>query len=222
MDKRILLLGATGMVGQQVLQQLIDHSDVKEIVVIGRKASGFNHPKVKEIQLVDFSDFSSIKPQLKGIDACIYCIGVYQNQVSKDVFYEITCTYQKALTDVLEEESPNCAFVLMGAQGADPTGNSKVTFADAKGKAENLLLATQFPTKTILRPGYIQPTGTIKSGGWVYALMRPVANLFMLFAEKSIGIKDRDLASGLIQLALRPVNAQTRYENKEIYTLIGK
>lgn len=220
MSKRILLLGATGMVGNQALHQLIDNPEVKEVISIGRRVTGVSHEKLTEIIHSDFKDFSPIEDQLKETDACIYCIGVYQGQVSKESFFEITCDYQKAFMDSLEKVNPNIHFVLMSAQGADITEKSRTTFAAAKGKAENLLKATQFPKKHILRPGYIQPTGSIKSGGLAYTFMRPLGNLLMAISAKSIGIKDRDLAKALVTLSLQPLALSKTYENREIYEVI--
>jgi len=146
-QKNVLITGATGMVGSHVLNLLLEDERVGKVVSISRRSTGLTHPKLQEIIHQDFLDFSSLSTQLTGIDACLYCLGVYQNQVTKEQFYEITCDYQKALTDVLEKTSPHMTFGLFGARGADPDEKSPLLFARVKGRAEKLLSQTSFPRK---------------------------------------------------------------------------
>lgn len=216
---KILITGATGMVGQHVLSQLLEHTEVCSVLSIGRSLTGIDHAKLTETELSDFLNINQLKHQLSDLDACIHCLGVYQNQVSKEDFYTITCDYQKALTEVLEETSPNLTFCLFGAKGSDPSGKSSITFAQAKGRAENLLNMTSFPKKYIFRPGYIKPTGNRQPAGWMYRLAIPISNVgFKLFP--TIGISDADLAQAMVNLALKPKLTSQVFENSEIKELL--
>ncbi len=221
MQKTILLTGATGMVGYWVLKEVLNNDAVTKVISIGRRKSGVEHKKLTEVLHDNFLDFSPLKEQLAGIDLCIYCIGVYQGQVPKDKFFEITCDYQKALTDVLQTSSPQLTFVLFGASGADPTEKSRALFAKAKGRAEALLNATSFPKKYIFRPGYIHPTGTKKPSGMAYKIVSPIGGgLLKLFP--GMGILDRELARVMVQVGLvgeEPSRIFSNVEMKEI--LVG-
>ena len=217
--KRVLITGATGMVGGFVLKQLLIDPSVEEVISIGRRKSGVTDEKLTEIIHSDFLKFSPVKDKLKGIDVCIYCLGVYQPHVSKEQFFEVTCDYQKALTDVLEKSSTDLTFVLFGAQGADPSGKSKVTFAKGKGRAEKQLMKTVFPKKYIFRPGYIHPTGERKPGGFVHTLLSPLAKAIYKFFP-SMGIDDRDLARAMVDTGLTGTREPDTYENKDIREMI--
>jgi len=201
MGKNILITGATGMVGSYVLRYLLDEDEVASVLSIGRRKTGLVEDKLTEIVHDDFLNFTTIKNQLTNLHACIYCLGTYQNQVSLDDFYKITCDYQKALTDVLEETSPNLTFTLFGADGASRKEKGLFAFPKAKGRAENLLLATKFPRKHIFRPGYIHPTGNRKPPGLIYKLTLPIGR-FAFCVFPPIGITDYNLANAMVNATL--------------------
>ncbi len=215
MNRKVLITGATGMVGCLVLQYLLEETSVEQVISIGRRKTGLKHNKLKEIEHDNFLDFKALSSDLTNIDSCFHCLGVYQNQVSKEKFWEITCGFQKALTDTLEQSSPNLTFVLFGASGADPSEKSKILFAKAKGHAENLLNKTSFPKKYIFRPGYIHPTGNKKPKGIAYAIMLPIgAALFKLFP--AVGISDKNLAKAMVIIGLKRDRQSKTFSNAEI------
>ncbi len=217
---KVLITGATGMVGGHALRYLIDEDKVSEVISIGRRETGVSHEKLNEIVIADFENLTAIRSELENIDLCIYCLGVYQGQVDKETFIKITCDYQNALTDQLQELSPNCCFVLFGAQGADPTEKSRTLFASAKGKAENLLMNTGFSKKYIFRPGYIHPTGERKPTGIAYKILLPIMKLiFPLFP--GIGINDHDLARAMVNIGLSQTAKSGVYENNQIKDFIS-
>lgn len=206
------------MVGGQVLKLLLERTAVEKVVSIGRRNTSATHPKLHEIVHADFLDLSAVEPDLTGVEVCFYCLGVYQGQVSKDAYLEITCDYQKALTDVLSEVSPRATFVLFGAQGADPTEKSPALFARSKGRAENLLNQTDFPKKYIFRPGYIHPTGARRPPGMAYTLLRPIAGL-LLSLFPSFGLTDRQLAQAMVTAGLDATMGSGIFSNKTIRAL---
>lgn len=217
-QKTVLMTGATGMVGSQTLSLLLEDTRVGKVISIGRRKTGVTHPKLYEIVHKDFKDFSGLADELTGIDACLYCLGVYQSQVSKEEFYEITCDYQKALTDVLEKTSPNASFALFSAQGADTDEDSFMLFGKVKGKAENLVHKTPFPKKYIFRPGYIHPTGKKSAPGLLYAIVMPAVALLYKIVP-SIGIDDRDIGKVMIEVALSGDKPSATFSNKEMRDL---
>ena len=220
MGKTVLITGATGMVGSQVLDLLLADPGVDRIVSISRRRTGVHQTKLDEIVHADFLDFGGLEAEMTGLDLCIYCLGVYQGQVPKDAFFEITCDYQKALTDVLGRVSPDATFVLFGAQGADPTEASRATFARAKGRAENLLTETGFPKKYILRPGYIHPTGSKTPVGVLYRLLSRIGGPLLRFFP-NLGITDRDLARALVSVGMTGDGSTRVLENRDIRDVVS-
>jgi len=219
MSKTILIIGATGMVGREVLNHLLADETVGKIISIGRRTTGLTNDKLVEIVHDNFLDFSGLADQLTGIDVCFYCLGIYQSQVSKDRYFEITCDYQKALTDVLQMSSPNARFVLFSAQGADPSENSRMVFAKAKGRAENLLMQTEFPHKYIFRPGYIHPSGDRKPPVLGYKIMLPFLGILInLFP--GLGISSSDLALAMVNTGLYSQTVSALYEAGDIKKLL--
>ncbi len=219
--KKILLTGATGMVGSQVLHLLLADPSVGTVVSVGRRKTGLQNPKLDEVVHSGFLDFSDLKAELTAIDACFYCLGVYQNQVSKQAFFEITCDYQKALTDVLEQASPEATFVLFGASGADPSEKSWATFSKAKGRAERLLHETTFPRKYIFRPGYIHPTDARRPAGWSHRLVVPIGG-WLMTVFPGVGITDRALAQAMVTVGLQDDRPSTVFSNRMIRALEAK
>ena len=212
---KVLLTGATGMVGRQVLKHLLDNPAVGEIVSIGRRKNGFNHEKLRDIEHTDFLDLSPLAADLANIDACFHCLAVYQSQVTKKAYFKITCEYQQALTDALSAASPKATFVLFGAQGARPDGKG-MPFARVKGEAENLLQATDFPRKYIFRPGHIQPTGKRKPPGWIYQLLVLPIMKSKFAKNPAIGITDSDLAKAMVAIGLEATQESKIFSNEMI------
>ncbi len=220
MGQTALLIGATGMVGSQVLDLLLRSPAVDKVITISRRTTGVRHDKLRDIAHADFRDFAALKADLTGIDVCFYCVGVYQGHVSKEAFFEITCDYQKALTDVLSQTSPQATFVLFGASGADPGEKSRATFAQAKGRAETLLHAAGFPKTYIFRPGYIHPTGARSPSGLVYKLAKPVF-AFMRRRNPDAVLTDRALARAMVSVGLTTTRASGVIDNRAIKEIAG-
>ncbi len=219
-NKKTLITGATGMVGRQVLMQLLDNPAVGEIVSVGRRKTPLSHDKLREVVPEDFLDLSPIAADLAGIDVCFHCLGTYQSQVPRKVYFKITCDYLAALTDALSAASPAATFVLFSAQGARPDGKG-MYFARVKGKAENLLNETGFPRKYIFRPGHIQPTHQRKPPGLMY---RHIALPMMTkkFAKNpEIGVTDSDLAKAMVSVGIAATEQSKTFSNKMIRETAG-
>ena len=213
--KTVLITGATGMVGGRVLDILLESPAVENVISIGRRKTAIQHAKLREIVHADFSNFSALSSELAGVDVCFYCLGVYQGQMSKEAYFEITCDYQQALTDVLARISPQATFVLFGASGADPSEQSRTLFALAKGRAENLLHDAGFPRRYIFRPGYIHPTGARRPTGLSYRLLRPVADALLKYMP-SLALTDRELARAMVSIGIEGARDSAVFSNRMI------
>jgi len=144
--KRVVIVGASGMVGGYALRYLLEDPAVGDVTSIGRRNLGVSHPKLTEILHSDFADCTTLADGLTGHDAAVYCLGTYTGAVPDEELRRITVDYTVEFARVLRASSPNATFAFLSGSGADPTGRSRVSFARYKGEAENALLARALPT----------------------------------------------------------------------------
>jgi nucleoside-diphosphate-sugar epimerase len=204
-----LILGATGMIGSEVLKYCLSSDRLLNVLSVGRKPTGKTHPKLKEINHDNFLDFSSLQNELEPVNIVYYCLGVYQNKVSKEDFWEITVDYQVALIKELEKTRNDITFCLFGAQGADPKEMTPILFAKAKGRAERILMESKLTQKYIFRPGFINPDNSFRNDIWV-KLFQPIFRLFPF-----IGVNASHLGKVIAQVGIEGYE-KTILENKDI------
>ena len=155
--KRLVIVGATGMVGGYALRFALEDSAVISVMAIGRRPLGISHPKLNEVIHQNFSNCSALAEPLSGQDAAIFCLGVYTGAVSDTQLREVTVVYPIEFARVLHLSSPDSAFSFLSGSGADQSGRSRMAFARYKGEAETALLRTGFSHVYIFRPAYIYP-----------------------------------------------------------------
>jgi uncharacterized protein YbjT (DUF2867 family) len=154
---RLVIVGATGMVGGYALRCALDHPAVGTVTAVGRRTLGVAHPKLKEVLHRDFADCSALADALSGQEAAVFCLGAYTGVVSDAGLRKVTVDYTIDFARVLRISSPAAAFSFLSGSGADPTGRSRLAFARYKGEAENALLGAGFRGVYIFRPAYIYP-----------------------------------------------------------------
>jgi uncharacterized protein YbjT (DUF2867 family) len=148
---RLVIVGATGMVGGYALRYALDHSAVACVTAIGRRSVGISRSKLKEVLHKDFGDCSALAEALSEQDAAIFCLGTYTEAVSDEDLRRTTVDYTVEFARVLHGSSPNAVFSFLSGSGADQTGRSRMTFARYKGEAEKALLAAGFPRVYLFR-----------------------------------------------------------------------
>ena len=171
-QKRLVIVGATGMVGGYALRYALEHPAVGRATAIGRRKLGISHPKLTEVLHRDFADCSALAETLSGQDAAVFCLGTYTGAVSDAELRKITVDYTIEFARVLRGSSPDAAFSFLSGNGADPTGRSRMAFARYKGEAEKALLAAGFPRVYLFRPAYIYPVEPRKEPNFSYRLLR--------------------------------------------------
>jgi uncharacterized protein YbjT (DUF2867 family) len=170
---KIILFGATGMVGQGVLRECLRDPDVERVLVIGRTSIGNQNEKVREIVHRDFLDFSSIEDQLGGYDACFFCLGVSSVGMAEQDYTRVTYDFTTAAAQVLAKKNPGMVFIYVSGTGTDSTEKGRLMWARVKGRTENTLF--RLPLKAYMfRPGYIQPLDGIKSKTKLYGVLYSV------------------------------------------------
>ena len=214
---KILVTGATGMAGSELVRQAIADDSINEIIALARRPLEISHPKITTVIHQDFLQYDAVKDHFRDCDACIWCLGISQLQVSKAQYEVITYDYTLAAATAMFAVNPLIHFVFLSGNGADRTGKSKVLFAKLKGKTENALLQLGFINLTIARPDAIWPKHKHKNAPFAYKLGFPFYPLIERFAPSKI-IGSVQLAKALLWLAKNPGEKNT-YENMELRML---
>jgi uncharacterized protein YbjT (DUF2867 family) len=186
---KVILFGASGMVGQGVLRECLLDDDVTEVVAVGRAPLGQTHAKLRDVVHADMLDLSPIADQLTGADACFYCLGVSSTGMSEANYSRITHDFTLAAGRLLAERTPDMTFVYVSGVGTDSTENGRTMWARVKGRTENALLA--LPLRAYMfRPGFIRPLHGIKSKTLVYrivyAVLTPFGPLIQRLAPRQV------------------------------------
>ena len=178
---RVVLFGATGMVGQGVLRECLLDPEIESVLAVGRSPTGQRHAKLHEIVHNDFLDFSRIESQLAGYDACFFCLGVSSIGMSEERYRRLTYDITLAAARTLAQLNPQMVFIYVTGRGTDSSERGKLMWARVKGKTENDLLKLPFKAAYMFRPAGIQPLHGIRSKtGWVQAIYVGTAPLLSL------------------------------------------
>jgi uncharacterized protein YbjT (DUF2867 family) len=216
-QKRLVIIGATGMVGGSVLRFALEEPRVGQVTAVGRRKLGISHPRLNEVLHQDFADCAPLTSALTGQDAALYCLGAYTGSVSDAQLRTITVDYTREFARVLKASSPEATFVFLSGSGADPTGRSRMAFARYKGEAERVLLGMGFPHVYVFRPAYIYPVAPRKEPNFSYRLLRAIYPAFRLLFPNQV-IRADDLARVMLDATVqREWEGQNGiFENRDI------
>ena len=155
MKIKVIITGTTGMVGEGVLAECLTHPDVEKILVINRRPCGVTHPKLTEILHPDFFDLSPVADQLKGYNACFFCLGVSSVGMSEEDYYSMTYTLTMNFAELVARQNPDMTFCYVSGAGTDSTEKGRMSWARVKGKTENDLMKLPFKKVFACRPGFM-------------------------------------------------------------------
>jgi uncharacterized protein YbjT (DUF2867 family) len=220
-QKRLVIVGATGMVGGYALRYALENPAVASVTAIGRRKLGMSHRKLKEVLHGDFADCSALAETLSGQNAAVFCLGTYTGAVSDAELRTTTVDYTVEFARVLRSSSPDAAFSFLSGSGADPTGRSRLAFARYKGEAEKALLAAGFPRVYIFRPAYIYPVEPRKEPNFTYRLMRAIYPAFRVLFPNQM-IRADDLAGAMVDVVVQGAGEQRTLvlENRDIRAMV--
>ncbi|GAB3513618.1 Rossmann-fold NAD(P)-binding domain-containing protein [Emticicia fontis] len=205
---RAIVTGATGMVGEGVLHECLLHDEVEEVLIINRKPSGIQHPKLKEIIHKDFQDFSSIESQLKDYNACFFCLGVSSVGMQEEEYYKLTYTLTLHVANTLVKNNPDMTFCYVSGASTDSTEKGRLMWARVKGKTENDLMKLPFKQVYNFRPGAIEATKGLKNVLSYYKYFSWLFPVIKLFAPNAV-VK-------LKEIGLAMINTVTKGYKKQI------
>jgi uncharacterized protein YbjT (DUF2867 family) len=186
---RVIVTGATGMVGEGVLHVCLNHPHVEQVLIINRKPSGVTHSKLKEILHGDFFNLASVENQLTNLDACFFCLGVSSVGMKEDEYYKLTYTLTTTFARALAKQNQNLTFCYVSGASTDSTEKGKSMWARVKGKTENDLMKI-FKNTYNFRPGVMVPIkgmkntlGFYKYLGWMIPIIRMLSPRFVCNLE---------------------------------------
>ncbi|MBX2922231.1 MAG: NAD-dependent epimerase/dehydratase family protein [Chitinophagaceae bacterium] len=183
MKIKVIITGATGMVGEGVLQECIANPKVEKILLINRKPSGYSNSKIEEIIHSDLSDISTIAEKINGYDACYFCAGVSAVGMSEEQYTKVTYNLTLAFAKILLEISPQMTFCYVSGASTDSTEKGKQMWARVKGKTENDLMKLTFKAVYNFRPAFMKPSKGAKNVKGFYKVINALFPFFRLFSK---------------------------------------
>lgn len=178
----VIITGATGMVGEGVLMECLEHPNVERVLIVNRKHYDAQHPKLKELIVSNFMELSQVANELKGYDACFFCAGVSSVGMKEDEYrhltYDLTLNFAKTLVEV----NQNMVFTYVSGSHTDSTEKGKTMWARIKGETENHLFKLPFKRVYAFRPAVMKPTKGQKSIKTLYKIIWVLYPLFRLLA----------------------------------------
>jgi uncharacterized protein YbjT (DUF2867 family) len=205
---KIILTGATGMVGEGVLHECLLHPAVEKVLIINRRASGITHPKLTEIIHKDFFDLKAITSQLAGYNTCFFCLGVSSVGMKKDEYYRFTYTLTTNFAETICQQNPGMTFSYISGSGTDSTEEGRLHWARVKGKTENDLMKLPFKKVYNFRPGILEATKGLKNTLKFYKYMSWLIPIIKLFTKNA--------ATTLKELGLAMISAAEKGYEKQI------
>ncbi len=219
---RVILFGASGMVGQGVLRECLASDKVESVLSVVRSASAHRSLKLKELMVSDFTNFDAVQSQLAGHDACFYCLGVSAGGMSESDYRKITYDYTLAAATVLARVNAGLTFVYVSGQGTSDNGKGSM-WARVKGDTEQSLLKLPFKAAFMFRPGAIEPMHGIvsktKSYRVLYRVIGPVMPVLKALFPNFVTTTER-VGKAMLEVASKGAT-QTTFENRDINRLAG-
>ena len=213
---KVIILGATGMIGQGTLRECLAHDEVASVLSLGRSTTGTEHPKLEEIAHADLSNLSAIEHQLTGYDACFFCLGTGSTGMSEDQFRRINHDLPVEVARTLVRLNPSMIFAYISGAGAGE--DKKAMWAQVKGATEKELLALPFKGAYMFRIGYVRPGRGIQSRSkttrLLYALLAPIYPVLKLIFRGSL-TSTENVGKAMISVA-RNGYAQPMMSNQDI------
>jgi uncharacterized protein YbjT (DUF2867 family) len=215
---KVILFGATGMVGQGVLRECLLDPEVEGVLAVGRRPTGQAHAKLRELVHADLTDLAPVEGQLSGYDACFFCLGVSSVGMSEDDYRRQTYDLTIAAATVLARLNPGMTFVYVSGTGTDSSERGRTMWARVQGKTENALLALPFKAAYMFRPSYIQPMhgarASLRATRIAYAVMSPLFPVWKTLFPKHVTTTER---VGRAMLRVAKQGAPTRVlEDRDI------
>jgi uncharacterized protein YbjT (DUF2867 family) len=210
---KVLITGASGMIGSLLLSRCLDSELITHVISFVRRPVKQQHPKLTEIILSDFENYSGQEDFFKHVSVAFFCLGVYTGEVPDEQFKKITVNYAVEFAGTLEEHSPGARFCLLSGAGADRTEKSKTSFARYKGLAEKRIANLDLEFYSF-RPGYIYPSEPRKEPNVGYKIMKAIYPLVKILGKR-FSITSAELADAMFAAGISGAHKEI-LENQDI------
>ncbi|WP_339264708.1 epimerase [Paenibacillus sp. FSL R5-0470] len=219
---KVIIFGATGMVGQSALRECLMDDRVQEILTIGRKKTEQQHTKLSQIQLSNVAELSSIEHEITGYDACFFCLGVSSAGMKEEEYKRVTYDIALSAGTTLARLNPQMTFVYVSGSGTDSSEKGRSMWARVKGKTENDLLKLPFKDAYMFRPGVILPLYGIQSKTKVYQIFYDVMKpLYPMLKKLNSVITSEQLGRAMILVTINGY-PRPRIESNELKSMIRR
>ena len=220
MEINPIIFGATGMIGQGVLIECLEHPDVKNILVVGRRSIGFKNEKIREIIIDDFLDYSAVENEFAEFNACFYCLGISSAGISPDTYNLITYEYTVKAGEALARANSHMIVCFISGAGTDDKEKSRMMWARVKGRAENVLKEMNFGDVYLMRPAFIRPLKGVRSSYVIYKILGPLLPLLRKILPRYVTTTE-EVGKAMIN-AVRFGDEKKTLENLDIIGLSKK
>ena len=180
---KVIVTGATGMLGEGVLLECLQNNAVKEVLIINRKPSPIKHPKLTELLVPDFLQLHNFADAIKGYDACFFCAGISSVGMKEEKYNHITYFTTLAFAKALLQQNKEMVYCYVSGSHTDSSEKGKIMWARVKGKTENALMSLPFKREYNFRPGGMLTSPGQKNGKAIYAI---IVKLIRAISPKSI------------------------------------
>jgi uncharacterized protein YbjT (DUF2867 family) len=202
---KVLLFGATGMVGQGVLRECLRDPGVELVAAVGRSATGVQDAKFTEIVHADMADYAAVEDRLRGFDACFFCLGISSAGMKEADYVRITYDFAMAAAQALSRINPGMAFIYVSGAGTDSTEKGRSMWARVKGRTENALL--RLPLNAYMfRPGVIQPLDGIRSKTGLYRALYTLTGPLLTLLHRlmpNVVLTTQEIGQAMLSVARR-------------------
>ena len=220
---KVILFGATGMVGQGVLRECLLDPKVESVLSIVRAACGQTHAKLREVVHQDFFNFEALAEKIQGGDTCFFCLGVSSAGMKEEPYRRVTYDITLAAAQTLVARNPGMTFIYVSGAGTDSSGKGRTMWARVKGQTENAIMKLPFKASYMFRPGVIQPMHGIKSKTKLYRVLYSVTGpLIPVLKTLAPSLVTTTECVGLAMLKVAGQGAEKRFiSNRDINQLAG-
>ena len=167
---KVLIFGATGMVGQGVLRECLLAPDIEFVETVGRTATQRTDSKLKDLVHSDLLNYATIESRLREFDACFFCLGISSAGMTEVDYDKVTYGIATAAAQALYRLNPAMTFIFVSGAGADSSEKGRIMWARVKGRTENAILHMPFKGAYIFRPAIIQPLANVQSKTAAYRI----------------------------------------------------
>lgn len=201
---KVIITGATGMIGEGVLYECLNHAEVEKVLVISRNPCGYSHPKLNEIIHKDLSNISSLSESVKGYNACYFCLGVTSLGKNEEDYTRLTYTLTLNFATILASFNPDMTFCYISGASTDSSEKGKTMWARVKGKTENDLMKLPFKLVYNFRPGGIEPFLPLRPSQTYYKSYKYLSWLLALMKviTPNMVITLKDMSASMINASL--------------------